>query len=115
MSSRPTVSILLAFAVIVSVSAAPQQRAKAADPKDQEIATLRQLYADEISRNETLRQEIQRLNAELTALQARSVAEQQRLPGTEPVPENWKPFEFNGMRVYIVPLTTEPTPASGHR
>ena len=110
MSSRPTVSILLAFAVIVSVSAAPQQSRKAPDSRDQEIATLRQLYADELSRNETLRQEIQRLNAKLTALQARSVVEQQQIPGIERVPENWKPFEFNGMRVYLVPLGTEQAP-----
>ncbi|HXE55331.1 MAG TPA: hypothetical protein VN541_20065 [Tepidisphaeraceae bacterium] len=107
MSPRPTISFFLAFAAIASVSATPQQSNKAPDSRDQEIAMLRQLYADEISRNETLRQEIQRLNAKLTGLQARSVAEQQRLPGTERVPENWKPFGFNGMRVYLVPLGAE--------
>ena len=113
MSARFPLALLVVLA-IASVSAAPQQPTKAADPKDQEIETLRQLYADELTRNETLSQEIQQLHAKLNALQSRLVLEQQRIPGTDRIPQHWKPFEFNGMRVLLVPLTSEPTPAAGH-
>jgi len=75
----------------------------------QDVDSLRRALADQVERNRLLEVRVKELQYRLRELEIRTAAETRLAPQTQSVPENWRPFQFNGTTVYIIPLGAEQT------
>ena len=71
-----------------------------------EAESLRKALAEEVARNQLLEKKIKDLQYQVKELQLRQAAETRTFPEAQRVPDDWRPYQFNGMTVYIVPLGT---------
>ena len=113
MSSRRYRQLAVACVIVsatfcVAPSSAEQAAPAAPGAKDPEklMKSLEDLLKGYQDENATLRARVKELEAQVEKLkQSKAVViTQPAAPGQPQVPPSWKPFEFNGMTYYVVPL-----------
>lgn len=57
---------------------------------------------------EMLKKRIKTLEKQLQSLAYRGVAIPETFPKLQEIPKDWKEFEYNGMKYYIIPLKADP-------
>ena len=75
-----------------------------------DVDSLRRALSEQVKRNRQLEAEVKELQARIKDLQTKRVVETRVTTEPQRVPDNWRPFEFNGMTVYVVPLGTDQPP-----
>lgn len=96
----------------------PAARQVNPDAQAERIKALQNALTESLRENAILKRQVKDLEAELEkARQNRGVnvlPGPLRLPSTDPVPKDWKPFQFNGVTYYIVPCEqTSAAPSAG--
>ena len=73
---------------------------------DAQIRSLKEKIVSQARENLILRRRVKELEARVEELKQSKavVVPQPGVPGQAQVPPSWKPFEFNGMTYYVVPL-----------
>jgi len=89
------------------------------DPKPDAQQELKQLRAANAGfqarnanlekRNHDLESQIEKLQLQLAVLRVQKTPP---APAQQPVPENWKRYDFDGMPVYLIPLDTGGAPTT---
>jgi len=109
MTRQSLVRLVLLCGVLGSVATIRADEPKKTDPKEAEIAALREKLAQQAD-------EIRRLEAKVKDLEAKQnlkllftppqIVPAPGVPGRpgNEVPPNWVPKEFNGMTYYLIPL-----------
>jgi hypothetical protein len=75
----------------------------------QDVDSLRRALADQVERNRLLESKVKELQYRLKELEIRNAAETRVAPEIQRVPEDWRPFQFNGTTIYVIPLGVEQT------
>jgi len=57
---------------------------------------------------EMLKKRVKFLEKQLQSLDRKGIAIPETFPKLQKIPEDWKEFEYNGMKYYIIPLKDEP-------
>lgn len=96
----------------------PAARQVNPDAQAERIKALQNALTESLRENAILKRQVKDLESELDkARQNRGVTilpGPLKVPGTDQVPSDWKPFQFNGVTYYIVPCEqTSAAPSAG--
>lgn len=61
---------------------------------------------------EMLKKRVNFLEKQLQSLDHKGIAIPETFPKLQKIPKDWKEFEYNGMKYYIIPLKDEPEKAT---
>ena len=100
--------VLLALCVAPSGAQEKKKAPAAAAPK-----SLEERLKDYQDENAVLRRRVRELESQVENLKQNRTVTITPQPGQSAVPQNWRPFQFNGATYYVVPLDATSTSGQG--